>query len=124
MSEWTATTHFSNLADADGQIKVEEWGEAGEAIQDSVHERRGGRYAASVLYLWGPHHMGDDLVTFSGGKAIRGRNVPGLLIGRANWWRMLWSTTVARGHIGPKSKVGKEEIEGMVKALELFRGRS
>ncbi len=65
--------------------------------------------------------MGYDLVTFSGGKAMRGPQCAGMLIGRKDWSPMLSSTTVPHEDtLGRSQKVGKEEIIGMVKALELY----
>jgi L-seryl-tRNA(Ser) seleniumtransferase len=65
--------------------------------------------------------MGYDLVTFSGGKAIRGPQCAGLLIGRieivAN---ALLNNSPHEDTLGRSQKVGKEEIVGMIKALELY----
>lgn len=65
--------------------------------------------------------MGFDLVTFSGGKAIRGPQSAGLLYGRKDLIeaaKLNWSPnsdTIGRG-----MKVNKEEIFGMLMALELY----
>jgi cysteine sulfinate desulfinase/cysteine desulfurase-like protein len=95
-------------------------GEVGQAIQRSLHERRCGRYAAGLASL-GLHDMGFDLVTFSGGKAIRGPQCAGLLIGRKEMVaNALLNNSPHEDTLGRSQKVGKEEIVGMVKALELF----
>ncbi len=63
---------------------------------------------------------GFDLVTFSGGKAIRGPQASGLLIGRADLiaaGRLAISPNMG---IGRAMKVGKEEIVGLLAALERY----
>src|SRR5437868_2301157 len=65
--------------------------------------------------------MGYDLVTFSGGKALRGPQCAGLLIGRTELVaNALLNNSPHEDTIGRSQKVGKEEIVGMVKALELY----
>ena len=65
--------------------------------------------------------MGYDLVTFSGGKAIRGPQCAGLLIGRNEMIaNALLNNSPHEDTLGRSQKVGKEEILGMVKALEHF----
>jgi L-seryl-tRNA(Ser) seleniumtransferase len=65
--------------------------------------------------------MGFDLVTFSGGKGIRGPQNAGLLLGRKDLIdaavknAMPISNTVGRG-----MKVAKEQIVGMVAAIDWF----
>jgi L-seryl-tRNA(Ser) seleniumtransferase len=65
--------------------------------------------------------MGYDLVTFSGGKAMRGPQCAGLLIGRKDLVaNALLNNSPHEDTLGRSQKVGKEEIIGMVKALELY----
>jgi len=60
-------------------------------------------------------------VTFSGGKAIRGPQCAGLLIGRKDLVaNALLNNSPHEDTLGRSQKVGKEEILGMLKALELF----
>jgi L-seryl-tRNA(Ser) seleniumtransferase len=65
--------------------------------------------------------MGFDLVTFSGGKGLRGPQCTGLLLGRkdliaaAKANNSPFSNTVGRG-----MKVAKEEIVGLVAAIDWF----
>src|SRR6202451_4240130 len=74
-----------------------------------------------VSHLWDYTNMGYDLVTFSGGKAIRGPQCAGLLIGRKDMVaNALLNNSPHEDTLGRSQKVGKEEIVGMVKALELF----
>jgi L-seryl-tRNA(Ser) seleniumtransferase len=64
-----------------------------------------------------------DLVTFSGGKAMRGPQCAGLLIGRKDLVAYaLLNNSPHEDTLGRSQKVGKEEIVGMVKALELYLG--
>jgi L-seryl-tRNA(Ser) seleniumtransferase len=74
-----------------------------------------------VSHLWDYTIMGYDLVTFSGGKAIRGPQCAGLLIGRADMVaNALLNNSPHEDTLGRSQKVGKEEIVGMIKALELY----
>lgn len=74
-----------------------------------------------VENLFKYQEMGFDLVTFSGGKAIRGPQSAGLLYGRkdlieaAKLNHAPHSDTIGRG-----LKVNKEEMFGMLVALELY----
>lgn len=120
INDHTAMMHFSNFANAAGQIKVDEWVRLGKqynipCMNDAAAD------TPPVSHLWDYANMGYDLITFSGGKAIRGPQCAGLLIGRkqpvAN---ALLNNCPYEDTIGRSQKVGKEEILGMIKALELF----
>jgi uncharacterized pyridoxal phosphate-dependent enzyme len=116
----TAMMHFSNFANAAGQIKVEEWVKLAKqynipCMNDAAAD------TPPVSHLWDYANMGFDLVTFSGGKAIRGPQCAGLLIGRKDMVaNALANNCPNEDTLGRSQKVGKEEIIGMVKALELF----
>jgi L-seryl-tRNA(Ser) seleniumtransferase len=120
VNERTAMMHFSNFANAAGQIKVEEWVKLAKqynlpCMNDAAAD------TPPVSHLWDYTNMGYDLVTFSGGKAIRGPQCAGLLIGRkAMVANALLNNSPHEDTLGRSQKVGKEEIVGMVKALELF----
>jgi L-seryl-tRNA(Ser) seleniumtransferase len=74
-----------------------------------------------VSHLWDYTKMGYDLAAFSGGKAIRGPQCAGLLIGRKDLVAYaLLNNSPHEDTLGRCAKVGKEEIVGMVKALELY----
>jgi uncharacterized pyridoxal phosphate-dependent enzyme len=75
-----------------------------------------------VENLWKYTGMGFDLVTFSGGKGIRGPQSAGLLLGRKD----LIAAARLNGppnsdSIGRGMKVNKEEMLGMLVALERYR---
>src|SRR5207302_740965 len=77
----TAMMHFSNFANAAGQIKVDEWVKLAHenqipAFNDAAAD------TPPVSHLWDYANMGYDLIAFSGGKAIRGPQCAGLLIGK------------------------------------------
>jgi len=120
VNERTAMMHFSNFADASGQIKVDEWAKLAKqygvpCMNDAAAD------TPPVSHLWDYTNMGYDLVTFSGGKAIRGPQCAGLLIGRSELVaNALLNNSPHEDTLGRSQKVGKEEIIGMVKALELY----
>lgn len=63
---------------------------------------------------------GSDLVTFSGGKAVRGPQPTGLILGRADLIEACRLNDNPNMAIGRPMKAGKEEIAGLVKAVELY----
>src|SRR5438094_2022728 len=74
-----------------------------------------------VSRLWDYANMGYDLIAFSGGKAIRGPQCAGLLVGRKDLVSYaLLNNSPHEDTLGRSQKVGKEEIVGMVKALECY----
>lgn len=64
--------------------------------------------------------LGADLVIYSGGKGIRGPQGSGLLLGRKDLIRAAAANGAPNGAIGRPCKVSKEDIVGLVTALELF----
>src|SRR4029077_12943587 len=81
VSERTAMMHFTNFANEAGQIKVDEWPKLAKqynlpCMNDAAAD------TPPVSRLWDYAKMGYDLIPFSGGKAIRGPQCAGLLIGR------------------------------------------
>ena len=65
--------------------------------------------------------MGFDLVAFSGGKGLRGPQSAGLLLGKRKYIEAARTHTPPRGEtIGRGMKVNKEEVLGMLAALELY----
>src|SRR5205809_2880655 len=120
VNERTAMMHFTNFANGVGQIKVDEWPKLAKqynlpCMNDAAAD------TPPVSHLWDYANMGYDLITFSGGKAIRGPQCAGLLIGRKNLVaNALLNNSPHEDTLGRSQKVGKEEIIGMIKALELF----
>ncbi len=120
VNDRTAMMHFSNFANASGQIKVDEWVKLGKeyripCMNDAAAD------TPPVSHLWDYANMGYDLITFSGGKAIRGPQCAGLLIGRKEMVaNALLNNSPHEDTLGRSQKVGKEEIIGMIKALELY----
>jgi uncharacterized pyridoxal phosphate-dependent enzyme len=120
VSDRTAMMHFSNFASAAGQIKVDEWVKLAKqynvpCMNDAAAD------TPPVSHLWDYTNMGYDLVTFSGGKAMRGPQCAGLLIGRKDLVAYaLLNNSPHEDTLGRSQKVGKEEIIGMVKALEIY----
>lgn len=116
----TAALHFTNFANADGQIKVDEWVKiAKEANLPTLIDAAAD--TPPISHLWDYANMGYDLITFSGGKAIRGPQCAGLLLGRQDLVNYaLLNNSPYEDTINRLAKVGKEEIVGMVKALELY----
>jgi uncharacterized pyridoxal phosphate-dependent enzyme len=120
VNDRTAMMHFSNFANAAGQIKVDEWVKL--AKQYNLHcMNDAAADTPPVSHLWDYTNMGYDLVTFSGGKAMRGPQCAGLLVGRKDLVaNALLNNSPHEDTLGRSQKVGKEEIIGMVKALEVY----
>ena len=70
------------------------------------------------------HKIGADMVAFSGGKGIRGPQSAGLLAGKANLMEAAVMNSLNLhapvAGIGRPMKVSKENIVGLVTAIELF----
>ena len=64
--------------------------------------------------------MGADMVSFSGGKGVLGPQSTGILCGREDLIRAASMNGAPNQGIGRTAKVCKEEIAGLVTALELF----
>jgi len=120
VNEKTALMFFTNYLNGAGQIKVDEFVK----LAQEYHIPSFNDAAADtppVSRLWEYNQMGYDMVAFSGGKAIRGPQCAGLLLGRRDLIASaLLNTCPHEDTIGRSMKVGKEEVVGMVKALELF----
>jgi len=116
----TAMLHFSNFANNQGQIKVDEFVKLGKELNiptfiDAAAD------TPPVSHLWDYANMGYDLCAFSGGKAMRGPQCAGLLIGKKELVaNALLNNSPHEDTLGLVAKVGKEEVMGMIKALELY----
>ena len=114
----TVMTNFFNAVDA--PIGREDWVRV--AHQHSVPcFNDAAADVPPISNLWNYTQMGFDLVTFSGGKGMRGPQCTGLLLGRKDL------IDAARLNNSPNSnavgrglKVAKEDIIGMVAAVDWF----
>src|SRR5207253_4140374 len=112
--------HCSNFANTVGQIKVDEWVKLGKqynipCMNDAAAD------TPPVSHLWDYANMGYDLCAFSGGKAMRGPQCAGLLIGKKELVaNALLNSSPHEDTLGRVAKVGKEEIMGMINALERY----
>lgn len=115
----TVMAHFFNAAEG-GQISREDWIRVAHqhnvpCMNDAAAD------VPPISNLWNYTQKGFDLVAFSGGKGLRGPQCTGLLLGRKDLIDAAVknnspnSNTVGRG-----MKVAKEEIVGIVAAVDYF----
>ena len=120
VGERTALMFFMNYAEPDGRIKRAEWVELArrhkvptllDAAADTPPVERLSEY----------NKQGFDLVAFSGGKAIRGPNDTGLLLGAKDLIAAAkLNTNPHCGTIGRMMKVSKEDMVACLAAVERF----
>jgi seryl-tRNA(Sec) selenium transferase len=67
---------------------------------------------------------GATAVAYSGGKAICGPQCAGILLGPKNLLMSAWQASAPHHGPGRDNKVGKEEIMGMLTALEAWTKRN
>lgn len=113
----TIMTNFFNSADA-GQINRETW--LAIAHQHSVPcHMDAAADMPPIENLWKYTGMGYDLVCFSGGKGIRGPQNAGLLLGRKRLIDLAADNDSPNSDaVGRGMKVAKEQIVGMVAAVD------
>lgn len=70
--------------------------------------------------LWKFTQMGAALAIFSGGKDLRGPQSSGLVVGRKDLIELMRLHGNPNHSIGRPMKVGKEEMVGLLKAVELY----
>ncbi|MGH2379073.1 MAG: aminotransferase class V-fold PLP-dependent enzyme [Candidatus Limnocylindria bacterium] len=70
--------------------------------------------------LWRFAEMGADLVLFSGGKALRGPQASGLIVGKPDMVAACEMHAAPHQRLGRPMKVGKEEMCGLLAAVELY----
>jgi uncharacterized pyridoxal phosphate-dependent enzyme len=119
----TVMAHFFNAAEG-GQISREEWVRV--AHQHSVPcFNDAAADVPPISNLWNYTKMGFDLVTFSGGKGIRGPQNAGLLLGRKDLIAAATATNSPFDEgVGRGMKVAKEQIVGMVAAVDWLLSQS
>ena len=116
----TALMWFLHIQSDKGQIGHEEWVSIARKHQiptmiDIAAD------VPPVENLWKFNDMGFDLVCISGGKAMRGPQSAGILMGKKRYIEAARLSAPPRGStIGRGMKVNKEEIIGMLAALERF----
>jgi uncharacterized pyridoxal phosphate-dependent enzyme len=78
--------------------------------------------AAEVLTLKPNVHLdrGATVVAYSGGKCMRGPQAAGLLLGEKNLLQAAWANSAPHHAFGRSLKAGKEEIMGMLAAVEMW----
>jgi L-seryl-tRNA(Ser) seleniumtransferase len=77
--------------------------------------------AAEILTIPNKHlQAGADMVAYSGGKCLRGPQAAGLLLGRKDLVQAAWLHSAPHHAFGRSLKVGKEEIMGMLAAVEVW----
>ncbi|HTE34511.1 MAG TPA: aminotransferase class V-fold PLP-dependent enzyme [Chryseolinea sp.] len=123
INEKTAMMWFLNTGNPLGKIKDEEF----IAIAKKHSIPTFNDCAADVPPVenfWKYTQMGFDLVCFSGGKGIRGPQSAGLLLGKKDLIQAARKNAPPNGDVvGRGMKVNKEEILGMLVAVEVFLAR-
>ena len=120
INEKTALLHFLNIEADKGKIKHEEWVALGKKhnIPTSIDIAAD---VPPVSNLWKFNDMGFSFVVISGGKAIRGPQSAGLLMGKKEIIAAARLHMPPRGfNIGRGFKVNKEEVLGMYVALDKY----
>lgn len=80
--------------------------------------------AAETLTIPNIHlKAGATLVGYSGGKCLRGPQCAGLLLGQKDLVQSAWFQAAPHHNVGRSMKVGKEEIMGMLTAVEMWTRR-
>ncbi len=120
VNEKTASMHFLNCNALEGKIMHEEWLQLAKK-----HELPATIDIAAdvppVSNLWRFNDMGFSFVTLSGGKAIRGPQSAGVLMGTKDIITAARLNNSPNGvTIGRGMKVNKEEMLGMYAALDYY----
>jgi len=123
INERTAMLFFLNHAEHDGSIGHEEFVRIGKRRGvPTLNDAAADVPPADNLFRF--TEMGYDLVAFSGGKGLRGPQSAGLLIGRRDLIEAArLNNSPHSDSVGRTNKVNKEEIVGMLVALEEFLAR-
>ena len=120
INEKTAMMFFLNWANNDGQVKDQEFADIGKkhgipTLTDCAAD------APPLENLTKYVKMGFSMVVFSGGKGIRGPQSAGLLLGSKELIAAARLNGPPNGDaIGRGMKVNKEELLGMMVAIETF----
>jgi D-glucosaminate-6-phosphate ammonia-lyase len=120
VNERTAVLFFLNVAEPEGRIRRQEWIEVGRrrgipTLLDAAAD------VPPVENLNAYNRLGFDLVAISGGKALRGPNDTGLLLGRKDLIEAArLNTNPHCGTIGRMMKVSKEDMVALLAAVERY----
>ena len=77
--------------------------------------------AAEMLSIPNVHlQRGATIVGYSGGKCLRGPQSAGIILGRKDLIKAAWVSSAPHHGHGRSMKVGKEEIMGMLAAVEIW----
>jgi L-seryl-tRNA(Ser) seleniumtransferase len=115
-NEKTVMTNFFNAAEK-GEIGHEQWLEIAHQHNVPCHIDAAADMPP-ISNLWKYTNMGFDLVCFSGGKGIRGPQNAGLLLGKKNLIDLAHQNNNPYEGVGRGMKVAKEQIVGMVAAVD------
>src|SRR5438270_3765987 len=114
----TVMAHFFNAGE--GKISREDWVRVDHQHRDPCFNDAAAD-VPPISNLWNYTQMGFDLVTFSGGKGLRGPQCTGLLLGRKDLIDAAKKNNSPNSNtIGRGMKVAKEEIIGLVAAVDWF----
>lgn len=117
LSDRTVMTNFFNAAEG-GEIGREEWLTVAHEHGVPCHLDAAADMPP-IENLWKYTGMGFDLVCFSGGKGIRGPQNAGLLLGRKDLIELAAQNDNPNSDaVGRGMKVAKEQIVGMVAAVD------
>ncbi len=119
INEKTGMMFFLNKGEPDGEINSGDFVKIGKdrgvpTMNDAASD------ATPKENLWKYTKLGFDLVIFSGGKALRGPQSSGLLLGRKDLIEASYPAMSPFGGIGRGMKVGKEELCGLLAAVERY----
>jgi L-seryl-tRNA(Ser) seleniumtransferase len=112
----TVMTNFFNACDAVG-ISREDWIAAAHEKGVPCHLDAAADMPP-ISNLWNYTAMGFDMVSFSGGKDIHGPQNAGLLLGKKKYTDLAQRNLCPSDSVGRGMKVAKEQIVGMVAAVD------
>src|SRR5260221_2092944 len=117
LGEHTAMIAVLGTAEAQGKVRLEQIAAAARKLGVPVLVDAAAELPAKPNpYL----ARGADLVAYSGGKILRGPQCAGILAGRRDLVRAAWLNSAPHHAFGRAMKAGKEEIVGMLTALDVY----